>query len=95
VVKTGGILECQGPNIVRDHGRNRFQFLAVGGKNVSWLVWCDCWNSGGRAHFGVSRRLNTSASTDRKWNERSIPEVVVVVKTRRNGDPCWRDGLPS
>jgi hypothetical protein len=40
VVKTGGILEYQEPNIVWDHGRNRFQFLPVGSNNVSWLRWC-------------------------------------------------------
>jgi hypothetical protein len=48
VVKTGGILKGQEPNIVWDHGRNRFQFLPVGSNNVSWLggVLVEYWRGG-------------------------------------------------
>jgi hypothetical protein len=51
VVKAGGILKGQEPNIVWDHGRNRFQFLPVGSNNVSWLDGVLVEILTGRAHL--------------------------------------------
>jgi hypothetical protein len=54
-----------------------------------------CWlNTGGAGAFGwPSRRVNTSARTGRKWNERSIQDVMVIMRTLTNGDCGLREWL--